>query len=101
MIYPHGPKIPNFAFFVVVVVRKFLIVWFFFVVRSSSTENISIGDVDLGGSGGIERDPPSRGAAAYSSPNVQIESVSNKQRRDKVNNKAQQDEEEERGKMIN
>jgi diacylglycerol kinase (ATP) len=66
------------------------------ILRSSSTENICIGDVDLGGSGGIERDPSSRGAAASSSPNVQIESVSNKQRRDKIPNKGQQDEEEER-----
>ncbi len=74
---------------------------FFVVVRSSSTENISIGEVDLGGSGGIERDPASRGAAAYSSPNVQIDSVNNKQRRDKMNNKGQQDEEEERGKTMN
>ncbi len=78
-----------------------LFVFFSFLVRSSSTENICIGDVDLGGSGGIERDPSSRGAAASSSPNVQIESVSNKQRRDKIPNKGQQDEEEERGKIIN
>ena len=95
---PHGPKIPHF---IVLFLRKFLIGdSFLLLVRSSSTENISIGDLDLSVSGGIERDPSSRGATGYSSSNVPMEAVSNKQRRDKMTNKGQQDEEEERGKII-
>jgi hypothetical protein len=66
-------------------------------VRSSSTEHPSGGNQDLGGSGGIEREPHSRGAEAFPSPNVQMDVVTSKQRRDKTANKGQQDEEEERG----
>lgn len=68
-------------------------IWNFSLVKSSSTEQISGGDADLGGN-----DFSNRGAAAVSSPNVQIEPIVSKQRRDKTTNK--QDEEEERGKIF-
>jgi diacylglycerol kinase (ATP) len=66
------------------------------IMKSSSTEHLSGADVDLGSSVGIEREPPSRGTTTFSSPNVQIEPTTSKQRRDKMTNKNQQDEEEER-----
>ncbi|CAF4242902.1 unnamed protein product, partial [Rotaria magnacalcarata] len=69
-------------------------------VRSSSTEHPSGGEPELGSSIGIERDHRSRGAEAFSCSNVQMETTSGKQKRDKQTSKAQQEEEEERGKII-
>ncbi|CAF1519685.1 unnamed protein product, partial [Adineta ricciae] len=62
-------------------------------VKSSSTENLSGGNDDLGG---IERDYRSRGAEACSSPNVHMETTSSKKQRDLRTNRGLQDEEEER-----
>ena len=76
--------------------------WFFVLVRSSSTEPPSVGDPDPG-SVCIEKDGRSRGyGEALSSSNVPMESLAltSKQRRDKLSNKGQQDEEEERGNSI-
>ena len=61
-------------------------------MKSSSIDNISTGDVELASSGGIER-----ATTGFTSTNAQLEALPSKQRRDKMNNKAQQDEEEERG----
>jgi hypothetical protein len=58
-------------------------------VKSSSTDPISCGDPD----------PVVN--AAISNTNAQIEPINNKQRRDRTTNKNQQDEEEERGKILN
>jgi len=57
-------------------------------VKSSSTDPISCGDPDPVGNGTI------------SNTNAQIEPINNKQRRDRTTNKNQQDEEEERGKIL-
>ncbi|CAF3955054.1 unnamed protein product [Rotaria magnacalcarata] len=65
-------------------------------VRSSSTEHPSGGEPELGSTIGIERDHRSRGAEAFSCSNVQMETTSGKQKRDKQTSKAQQEEEEER-----
>lgn len=63
------------------------------LVKSSSIDNISTGDVELASSGGIERTT----TTGYTGTNAQHETLPSKQRRDKMNNKGQQDEEEERG----
>jgi hypothetical protein len=71
-----------------------------FLVRSSSTEHPSGGDPDPGS---VNVDPTIRnrgGLDIYPSSNVPMESMTpttSKQRREKMTNKAQQDEEEERG----
>ena len=69
-------------------------------MRSSSTDHPSSGDAELGGSGAIEKEYRSRGAEGFTSSNVQMETGTSKQRREKLANKAQQDEEEERGMNI-
>ena len=61
-------------------------------MKSSSIDNISTGDVELASSGGMER-----ATTGFSTTNAQLEGLPSKQRRDKMNNKGQQDEEEERG----
>lgn len=76
---------------------------FFSLVRSSSTEPPSVGDPDPGSAVYIEKESRSRGyGEALSSSNAPMESLAltGKQRRDKLSNKAQQDEEEERGDFI-
>jgi len=60
----------------------------FSLVKSSSIDQLS----------GADPDPI--GNAAILNTNVQIEPITNKQRRDKMTNKNQQDEEEERGKIL-
>ncbi|CAF1165004.1 unnamed protein product [Rotaria sordida] len=69
------------------------------IIRSSSTEHPSGGDPETGPIY-IEKDPRSRGCGeTFSTSNVQMESAtstSSKPRRDKIQNKGQQDEEEER-----
>ena len=75
----------------------------FCLVRSSSTEPPSVGDPDPGSVVYIEKEGRSRGyGEALSSSNAPMESLAltSKQRRDKLSNKAQQDEEEERGDFI-
>lgn len=74
----------------------------FVLVRSSSTEPPSVGDAEPGPVY-IEKEGRSRGyGEALSSSNVPMESLAltSKQRRDKLSNKGQQDEEEERGTII-
>jgi hypothetical protein len=80
--------------------KLFLIYFLFVLVRSSSTEPPSGGDPEPIY---IEKDGRSRGYGdACSSSNITMDSIgtTSKQRRDKINYKAQQDEEEERGKIF-
>lgn len=69
-------------------------------MRSSSTEHPSTGEPELGSSVGIEKDHRSRCGETFSNSNVQMETTTGKTKRDKLTSKAQQEEEEERGKII-
>ncbi len=71
-----------------------------FIVRGSPTEHPSGGDPETGPVNN-EKHPPNRsGGETFQNSTVQMESlttITSKQRRDKMTNKGQQDEEEERG----
>lgn len=88
----HGPETRYFLAFFYLSSENLQSVQFSFLVKSSSIDNISTGDVELASSGGIERT-----MTGYTGTNAQLDALPSKQRRDKMNNKGQQDEEEERG----
>ena len=73
---------------------------FSILARYSSIEHPSGGEADHNVIVGTEENNHDRRVEGFSSPIVHINIATNKSKRDKMTNKGQQDDEEERGKFI-